>query len=277
LRRFVSGETSARSAYDLHVPERHGSPLFAATLTSLIAIAGCRCSRPDPSADPTNVPEVTLEVVDASGQPVAARVHLRDRDGNVWNPTSWPAFHDHFVFPGSTALSLRAGRYTYEIERGPEYTRASGSFEVPVPSGSPGKVSARVRVRLERIVDLAAQRWYAGDVHVHREPEAGELLMRAEGLHMAAFITWGNDGSLGPRRRTVKALERNRFLDATAGEDERMGGALLYFRLASPAALPPLVIQEGKIVHVSRGAPSTGRALRTRAVTGDHETVNRAS
>jgi hypothetical protein len=39
----------------------------------MIAITGCGRSRPSSSAEPTNAPDATLEVVDASGQPGLAR------------------------------------------------------------------------------------------------------------------------------------------------------------------------------------------------------------
>jgi hypothetical protein len=41
-----------------------------------------------------------------------------------------PFWHDHFVCPGAVSLDLAAGEYTYECERGPEYTLRKGSFTV---------------------------------------------------------------------------------------------------------------------------------------------------
>ena len=62
--------------------------------------------------------------------------------------------------------------------------------------------------------------------------------MRAEDLHVAPVITWWNDNSEW-RNRAVPAnlvvpFDANRFYHQMGGEDERGGGALLYFNLARP-------------------------------------------
>src|SRR6187455_2082535 len=115
------------------------------------------------------------------------RVHLwNERDEAVRAP-GYPFFYDHFPFPGRGRLELPPGRYHYELERGPEYTRAAGTFESPRDAEHP------FNVELERVADLAERGWYAGDLHVHRRPEDGELLMRAEDLHVGGFVTWWND------------------------------------------------------------------------------------
>jgi hypothetical protein len=68
-----------------------------------------------------------------------------------------------------------------------------------------------------------------------------ELLMRAEDLHVAPVITWWN--SRGPwttnplPTEVVVRFDGNRFYAPLAGEDERGGGALLYFGLREPLAL----------------------------------------
>jgi hypothetical protein len=186
-----------------------------------------------------------IEVVDGNSGPVPCRIHLRASDGGVWKASSWPAFDDHFVFPGRATLPLDPGSYTYEIERGPEYRAVRGSFQVG--HGNP----QTLRVRLERLVDLAAQGWYAGDLHIHRRPEDVPLLLRAEDLHVAPVVAWWNglDGTGSFPTEQVAASDGNRWIDATAGEDERWGGAMMYFRLTKPLALPPSMMEEGKITH----------------------------
>ena len=62
--------------------------------------------------------------------------------------------------------------------------------------------------------------------------------MRAEDLYVAPVITWWNDNSQW-RSRAVPAnlvvqFDANRFYYQMGGEDERGGGALLYFNLARP-------------------------------------------
>src|SRR2546423_738253 len=78
----------------------------------------------------------------ATGQPVACRVHLKDAAGKPYLPAGLPSWKDHFVVPGKTMLDLPIGKYTYEIERGPEYAPRKGDFEVAAAGG-------RLRIELE--------------------------------------------------------------------------------------------------------------------------------
>ena len=130
-----------------------------------------------------------------SGQPMPCRIHLKDSAGKPQQPGDLPFWFDHFVSPGTAKLQLNPGKYTVEIERGPEYRRIAGTIEV--------KAQRRLRLeyQLERIADLAAEGWWSGELHVHRPVEAIELLMRAEDLHVAPVITWWNKQNLWDNRR----------------------------------------------------------------------------
>ncbi|HUF64242.1 MAG TPA: CehA/McbA family metallohydrolase [Verrucomicrobiales bacterium] len=85
---------------------------------------------------------------------------------------------------------------------------------------------------------LAAEGWYAGDLHVHRAPADMPALMRAADLHVASVITWWNETN--PWRETVPQdpavipVDGMRWFHVLAGEDERRGGALLFHRLQRP-------------------------------------------
>jgi hypothetical protein len=88
------------------------------------------------------------------------------------------------------------------------------------------------------VVDLSEEGWWSGELHVHRSLEDIELLMRAEDLHVAPVITWWNANSEW-RSRALPAdplvqFDGNRFYHQMGGEDERAGGALLFFNLAQP-------------------------------------------
>ena len=161
-----------------------------------------------------------------------ARIHLRNQTGEAQRPPGFPSFHDHFAFPGRASLDLPPGRYTYEVERGPEFTRASGSF---IASGN----AATIQVRLKRIADMARQGWFSGDLHVHRKFEDIDAIMLAEDLRIAPVATWGNGGVEPTSSSAIVSVEGGRFADPTAGEEERFGGALLFFRLDAPLPLPP--------------------------------------
>lgn len=57
-------------------------------------------------------------------EPVPARIHLMSLPGIAQKAPGYPFFKDHFVFPGKVEIALEEGTYTYEVERGPERTRA---------------------------------------------------------------------------------------------------------------------------------------------------------
>lgn len=79
------------------------------------------------------------------------------------------------------------------------------------------------------------------DLHIHRSIADIELLMKAEDLHVAPLITWWNQrndwtGHELPQT-ALTTFDSNRLVNVMAGEDERGGGALLYFHLAEPLAI----------------------------------------
>src|SRR5207247_5998435 len=79
--------------------------------------------------------QIALTIVDrATRQPIPCRVHLKNALGRPVLPESLPGWRDHFVCLGKAHLELPAGVYSYEIERGPEYSRSAGSFNVSANS-----------------------------------------------------------------------------------------------------------------------------------------------
>ncbi len=167
-----------------------------------------------------------------SGKPVACRIHLKDATGKAQRHPKLPFWHDHFVCPGVVELQLTPGKYTYEIERGPEYRTSSGAFTLDAKGGQ------KLTVTLQRLVDLSAEGWWSGELHVHRPVADIELLMQAEDLHVAPVITWWNNRNTWAERKppasTLVTFDGDRWYDLMAGEDEREGGALLYFHLKEP-------------------------------------------
>jgi hypothetical protein len=167
-----------------------------------------------------------------SDKPLPFRVHAQDAAGKPVRPNGLPFWHDHFVCAGSAELDLAPGTYAYEIDRGPEYSLTTGT--VAVVANGPQAVT----IRLRRLVNLAKEGWWSGDLHVHRTPEDMELLMQAEDLHVAPVITWWNARNAW-RNRPPPAIplvrfDGDRFYHLMGGEDERAGGALLYFNLSQP-------------------------------------------
>jgi hypothetical protein len=64
---------------------------------------------------------VKITVVDkATGKAVPCRIHLKDAKGKARKVDKLPFWNDHFVCRGAVALDLSPGKYTIEIEHGPE-------------------------------------------------------------------------------------------------------------------------------------------------------------
>ncbi len=177
--------------------------------------------------------QLTIKVTDRdTGKPIAVRMHLKNARGVAVKPPKAPFWKDHFVFDGEITLNLPRGNYTFEMERGAEYLDRSGYFTIE-PFANDTK-----DIDMKRFVDMAKSGWYAGDLHVHRPLDQIELLMQAEDLHVAPVITWWNAKSnwttAKPPEKLLVNFDGHRFYRVMAGEDERKGGALLFFNLDRP-------------------------------------------
>jgi hypothetical protein len=180
---------------------------------------------------------VRFVVVGEDGSPLPCRIHLKDAHKKPHYAKAVPRFFDHFVCPGTAEVQLPPGEYSFEVEHGPEYRRESGTFR----AGKGDEKLVERRVQLRRLADLAADGWFSGDLDVHRPVEHIKLLMQAEDLHVAPVITWWNNTNLWkdtqPPAERMTRFNGDRFFHVMAGEDEREGGALLYFGLAQPLAI----------------------------------------
>jgi hypothetical protein len=176
--------------------------------------------------------QLEISIADTGGNPLPCRVHLLDQHGNAQKVEGQPFWQDHFVTTGRITASLSPGSYKYAIERGPEYRREAGQIEIAAGE------SHQLDVKLERIADLRAAGWYCGDLHVHRPVADIEQLMQAEDLDFAPVITWWNNQNSWNEKekpeQIVRRFDGHRIYTVMAGEDEREGGALLYFGLNSP-------------------------------------------
>ena len=203
---------------------RWRSPLFSACLAVFFSAAVSVAQNSRPTAQ--------ITVVDEMSRLLPCRIHVIDSAGRPWRAEDQPFWRDHFVCPGSATLELPPGRYSYEVERGPEYEQRTGSFVV-----KKGEIT-KVPVVLERLVNLSADGWWSGDLHVHRSLEDIELLMQAEDLHVAPVITWWNDRNLWIDREipdeSLLTFEGPRYAHVMTGEDERGGGALIFLNLGRP-------------------------------------------
>lgn len=178
--------------------------------------------------------ELEVTVVDGdTGEVIPCRMHLKNVKKKPIKLGADSIFYkDHAVFPGKTTLKLPPGQYLFEVERGPEYPVVSGHFEMDRES-----VDTKT-ITLKRFVNMAKEGWYAGETHIHRPKDQIELLMLAEDLYVCPVITWWNAknewGATSPPANPLVKFDKNRFYHLLAGEDEREGGALLFFNLAKP-------------------------------------------
>src|SRR3972149_1128459 len=77
--------------------------------------------------------QLEISVVDGeTGQPVAARMHLKNSRGRPVR-LRLPGVDlqaDHFYIDGRITLPLGMGQYTFELEAGPEYRTQNGHFAI---------------------------------------------------------------------------------------------------------------------------------------------------
>jgi len=179
---------------------------------------------------------VEITVLDkATGRPVPCRVELDNACGEPARSPDQLLWQDRrtSVCDGTARMVLPTGRYTYEIERGPEYGPLRGMVNI-----APEETGKKLTVHLERFADLPSEGWWSGDLHVHRPIEDIERWMRAENLHVASVITWWNRKNLWADRKppaeTTVPFDGNRYYNVMGGEDERGGGALLFANLPAP-------------------------------------------
>ena len=175
-----------------------------------------------------------ISVNDRQDKPVPCRVHLAGARGKPVKAAGLPFFRDHFTFDGRVALNLQPGKYTYAVERGPEFERLNGTLTLE--DGKP----QMLELSIGRIAHLRKAGWFSGDLHVHRPLKDINLLMRAEELDFAPVITWWNKSNFWAGSEHPEA-----------GEDEREGGALIFHRLERPI----------DITRASREVPSPMRYL----------------
>lgn len=171
-----------------------------------------------------------------SDQPAPCRIHLTDSEDQPVRAPGLPFWRNHFDTPGDFTLDLKPGSYRFEIFRGPEYLMLEGGFEVKA-----GHEMLMLRHSLKRIAHMSEEGWWSGELHIHRPVNEVPLLMRAEDLHVGPVITWWNQNNPWKDLALPESLWRevapDRFIGLMGGEDERRGGALLYFNLNEPLGI----------------------------------------
>jgi len=158
-----------------------------------------------------------VQVVDEAGQPLPARVHLRDpagryllaagqatRQSAVYRGTQ-PVCGDWFYIDGSFRIEVSAGEAQIDIAHGPAYATAHET--VAIVAGQ----STEKTYTLRRLIDPLAMGWYSADEHLHQMPDA--TLMLAEDLNLAAVpVCSGVELSYRPRQKLTPLPDANHLL-----------------------------------------------------------------
>ena len=169
---------------------------------------------------------------------------------------------DSLVFEGHLTLGLRKGKYTFDIEAGPEFHTRQGHFAVERHAEDAKEIS------LARKVNMHEEGWWAGDLDVWHPLDNMPLLMRAEHVDLVPLLRQQNVRGkcqvLKDRGRASPSELAAPFYGPWAVMDRCRGGGLLLFgRTAAPevcgrkadAPSLPLVTQthaaEGKVVALT--------------------------
>lgn len=176
---------------------------FAAAATLLCGVTFCPAARGG---------ELRIIAVDSeTRKPVAARMHLKNSRGRpVLRRSREIVVHgDHFVIDGEATLKLPVGHYTFALDSGPEYKPYTGHFRID------DYASDEKTVEMHRVVDLAREGWWAGDLLAVRLMRQADPLMRAEDLRVlplsvSATVRPRSDAARqplsGPQRVSVQRI-----------------------------------------------------------------------
>ncbi|MCH1495583.1 MAG: CehA/McbA family metallohydrolase [Rubripirellula sp.] len=214
-------------------------PLGILARNLIVIVVVATLTKPTASAE-KRVPSGTLvfHITNQENTLTPARIHLYSKEGEPQIAPDCPNWNDHFVSNGETTLKLKPGIYRWEMERGPEHKQLSGTVRIGE------NTTVHVNAQFNRLPSLpnnglVDEHWYSGDLHVHRPVQHMKQLMEAEDLNFATVIQWWNT----PAERSAKAettvyqFADHQIYSTMAGEDEREGGALLYFNLKQPLDL----------------------------------------
>ena len=169
--------------------------------------------------------QFSVRVVDDGGQQLPARVLVLDEAGRSFlppvattvdiGPDSW------FACDGAARLDVPAGRYRVQVERGPEYERASATVTLGA--------NVTREFSLHRWIDMRARGYRSGENHLHVPAAEVAPMMAAEDLDFGSSLSWWNGQKFSVQ--DPNALRNATLLDA---EVENEWGAVYCVGLAHP-------------------------------------------
>ena len=137
------------------------------------------------------------------GKPVHARVYVTGSDGLSYSPAgtlsriTWTSGDYYYYSRGEHEIRLPEGSAKLEALRGFEYEPAKTTVEI-----SAGRTSSTT-LDLRRLVNMANEGWYSGDVHVHVNysydefltPRDVRLQMLGEDLNVPNLVVANRSGA----------------------------------------------------------------------------------
>ncbi len=134
--------------------------------------------------------ELEIRIVDdATGEPIAAQVQLRDRRGRIRPIRKTATWNHEYVVDGKAILSLNPGTYTFRVRRGPEYRDLDGHFLIERAA------TDNKTIRMSRFVDLAKLGWWSADLALSHAARDVDGWMRSADLHVGSVQGFSFDGS----------------------------------------------------------------------------------
>jgi hypothetical protein len=128
-----------------------------------------------------------VRLQDEQGQPITARIYLKSEDGKYHIPDGslGRGRRERFFHArGQFQITLPPGRYTVEAVKGFEYQPVTKTLNLTF-------IELHDRTTLEtitlkRLIDMPAQGWFSGDVHMHPNHREGALYMTPDDCQLLA-------------------------------------------------------------------------------------------
>jgi hypothetical protein len=123
----------------------------------------------------------------SGGKPVTGRVYIVGGGGRPQTiqgaATYSKGAEEHSLVREGARIVLSPGEYRIRVEKGPEYEPFAQKIFLNFGE------TRRLDAEIPRIVNLNAEGWYSGDMHIHRPAKDMADILRAEDLNIGPDIT----------------------------------------------------------------------------------------
>lgn len=178
--------------------------------------------------------QLTIEAVeDSSGKPIPCRMWLGvPGTDETFRPDGAYNYRGAWTSKGISTLGVPISSgdsitLRLIVSRGLEYIPMQFSLTLKANE------TTKIQVTLKRWTEMRKKGWWSGDLHVHRPVEQMSALLLAEDLNLAPILTVWNTKNLwadtGLPDEFLVNVDAEHAYHVLSLEDERGGGALLYF------------------------------------------------